>query len=89
VHARRIRTAPASGPIDRRRLAAAGLSAVLPGLGQAFNRRARQVFARRQRAWTATRRVRARQIARSPRSHGRLSARVSPLGASLWKASST
>jgi polyisoprenyl-teichoic acid--peptidoglycan teichoic acid transferase len=41
VHARRIRTAPASGPIDRRRLAAAGLSAVLPGLGQAFNRRAR------------------------------------------------
>jgi polyisoprenyl-teichoic acid--peptidoglycan teichoic acid transferase len=41
VHARRIRTAPASGPIDRRRLAAAGLSAVLPGLGQAFNRRQR------------------------------------------------
>jgi LCP family protein required for cell wall assembly len=41
VHARRIRTAPASGPIDRRRLAAAGLSAVLPGLGQAFNRRSR------------------------------------------------
>ena len=41
MHARRIRTAPASGPIDRRRLAAAGLSAFLPGLGQAFNRRAR------------------------------------------------
>jgi LCP family protein required for cell wall assembly len=41
VHARRIRTSPASGPIDRRRLAAAGLSAILPGLGQAFNRRAR------------------------------------------------
>ncbi|HET7495153.1 MAG TPA: LCP family protein [Candidatus Limnocylindrales bacterium] len=41
MHARRIRTAPASGPIDRRRLAAAGLSAVLPGLGQAFNRRRR------------------------------------------------
>jgi polyisoprenyl-teichoic acid--peptidoglycan teichoic acid transferase len=39
VHARRIRTAPASGPIDRRRLVAAGLSAILPGLGQAFNRR--------------------------------------------------
>jgi polyisoprenyl-teichoic acid--peptidoglycan teichoic acid transferase len=41
VHARRIRTSPESGPIDRRRLAAAGLSAILPGLGQAFNRRAR------------------------------------------------
>jgi LCP family protein required for cell wall assembly len=41
VHARRIRSRPASGPIDRRRLAAAGLSAVLPGLGQAFNRRGR------------------------------------------------
>jgi len=41
VHARRIRTRPESGPIDRRRLAAAGLSAILPGLGQAFNRRAR------------------------------------------------
>jgi polyisoprenyl-teichoic acid--peptidoglycan teichoic acid transferase len=41
VHARRIRSRPESGPIDRRRLAAAGLSAVLPGLGQAFNRRTR------------------------------------------------
>ena len=41
MHARRIRTAPTSGPIDRRRLVAAGLSAVLPGLGQAFNRRRR------------------------------------------------
>ena len=41
MHARRIRTAPTSGPIDRRRLFAAGLSAVLPGLGQAFNRRRR------------------------------------------------
>jgi polyisoprenyl-teichoic acid--peptidoglycan teichoic acid transferase len=39
VQARRVR--PESGPIDRRRLAAAGLSAVLPGLGQAFNRRSR------------------------------------------------
>jgi LCP family protein required for cell wall assembly len=39
VHARRVR--PDTGPIDRRRLAAAGLSAVLPGLGQAFNRRSR------------------------------------------------
>ena len=39
MHARRVR--PDTGPIDRRRLAAAGLSAVLPGLGQAFNRRAR------------------------------------------------
>jgi LCP family protein required for cell wall assembly len=38
VHARRIR--PETGPQDRRRLAAAGLSALLPGLGQAFNRRA-------------------------------------------------
>ena len=37
MHARRVR--PDTGPIDRRRLAAAGLSAVLPGLGQAFNRR--------------------------------------------------
>jgi LCP family protein required for cell wall assembly len=36
VHARRVRLE--TGPIDRR-LAAAGLSAVLPGLGQAFNRR--------------------------------------------------
>jgi LCP family protein required for cell wall assembly len=39
VHARRVR--PDTGPIDRRRLAAAGLSAILPGLGQAFNRRSR------------------------------------------------
>ena len=39
MHARRVR--PDAGPIDRRRLAAAGLSAVLPGLGQAFNRRSR------------------------------------------------
>ncbi len=39
MHARRVR--PETGPIDRRRLAAAGLSAVLPGLGQAFNRRSR------------------------------------------------
>jgi polyisoprenyl-teichoic acid--peptidoglycan teichoic acid transferase len=39
VHARRIR--PDTGPTDRRRLAAAGLSAVLPGLGQAFNGRRR------------------------------------------------
>jgi LCP family protein required for cell wall assembly len=39
VHARRVR--PQTGPIDRRRLTAAGLSAVLPGLGQAFNRRSR------------------------------------------------
>ena len=37
AHARRI--GPDTGPTDRRRLAAAGLSAVLPGLGQAFNRR--------------------------------------------------
>jgi LCP family protein required for cell wall assembly len=37
VHARRVR--PETGPIDRRRLAAAGLSAVLPGLGQLFNGR--------------------------------------------------
>ncbi len=37
MHARRVR--PDTGHIDRRRLAAAGLSAVLPGLGQAFNRR--------------------------------------------------
>jgi polyisoprenyl-teichoic acid--peptidoglycan teichoic acid transferase len=41
VHATRIRTAPAAGPIDRRRLFAAGLSAIIPGLGQAFNRRRR------------------------------------------------
>lgn len=39
MHARRIR--PDTGPTDRRRLAAAGLSAVIPGLGQAFNRRRR------------------------------------------------
>jgi len=39
VHARRIR--PETGPTDRRRLAAAGLSAILPGLGQAFNGRRR------------------------------------------------
>jgi LCP family protein required for cell wall assembly len=37
VHACRIR--PETGPQDRRRLAAAALSALLPGLGQAFNRR--------------------------------------------------
>ncbi len=39
MHARRIR--PDAGPLDRRRLAAAGLSAVLPGLGQLFNGRRR------------------------------------------------
>ncbi len=39
MHARRVR--PETGPIDRRRLAAASLSAVLPGLGQAFNGRSR------------------------------------------------
>jgi LCP family protein required for cell wall assembly len=39
VHARRIR--PDTGPTDRRRLTAAGLSAILPGLGQAFNGRRR------------------------------------------------
>ena len=39
MHARRVR--PDTGSIDRRRLAAAGLSALLPGLGQAFNRRPR------------------------------------------------
>jgi LCP family protein required for cell wall assembly len=39
VHATRIR--PETGPLDRRRLAAAGLSALLPGLGQLFNRRPR------------------------------------------------
>ena len=44
MHARRIRSRPESGPIDRRRLAAAGLSAILPGLGQAFNRRTRLTF---------------------------------------------
>ena len=37
MHARRIRHQ--TGPTDRRRLAAAGLSAAIPGLGQAFNRR--------------------------------------------------
>ncbi len=37
MHARRIR--PDTGYLDRRRLAAAGLSAVLPGLGQLFNGR--------------------------------------------------
>ena len=35
------RTRPDTRPIDRRCLAAAGLSAVLPGLGQLFNRRPR------------------------------------------------
>jgi LCP family protein required for cell wall assembly len=39
VHARRVR--PATGPSDQRRLFAAILSAILPGLGQAFNRRGR------------------------------------------------
>jgi LCP family protein required for cell wall assembly len=39
VHARRVR--PETGPTDRRRLAAALLSSILPGLGQAFNRRLR------------------------------------------------
>ena len=42
MHARRIR--PDAGHLDRRRLAAAGLSAVLPGLGQLAN-------GRRQLAW--------------------------------------
>jgi LCP family protein required for cell wall assembly len=37
VHARPL--PPDTAPVDRRRLAAALLSAVLPGLGQAFNRR--------------------------------------------------
>lgn len=37
MHARQI--PPDTVPVDRRRLVAAGLSAVLPGLGQAFNRR--------------------------------------------------
>ena len=41
MHARRIRSRPESASIDRRRLAAAGLSAILPGLGQAFDRRRR------------------------------------------------
>jgi polyisoprenyl-teichoic acid--peptidoglycan teichoic acid transferase len=39
VQARRVRQD--TGPTDRRRLAAAGLSAILPGLGQAFNQRQR------------------------------------------------
>ena len=39
MQATRIR--PETGAMDRRRLAAATLSAVLPGLGQAFNRRRR------------------------------------------------
>lgn len=39
MHARRVR--PATGPSDQRRLFAAILSAVLPGTGQAFNRRGR------------------------------------------------
>ena len=39
MHARRIR--PDTGHLDRRRLAAAGLSALLPGLGQALNGRRR------------------------------------------------
>ncbi len=39
MHTRRVR--PDTGHIDRRRVAAAGLSAILPGLGQAFNRRSR------------------------------------------------
>jgi LCP family protein required for cell wall assembly len=42
VQATRIR--PDTGATDRRRLAAATLSAVLPGLGQAFNRRRRLTF---------------------------------------------
>jgi LCP family protein required for cell wall assembly len=37
VHARRI--PPETIPVDRRRITAAGLSAVVPGLGQAYNRR--------------------------------------------------
>ena len=39
MHARRVQ--PATGPTDQRRLFAATLSAILPGLGQAFNRRGR------------------------------------------------
>ncbi|MEO8570619.1 MAG: LCP family protein [Chloroflexota bacterium] len=39
AHAIRIR--PDTGSIDRRRLAAAGLSGIVPGLGQLFNRRPR------------------------------------------------
>jgi LCP family protein required for cell wall assembly len=49
VHARRVqpvtgharRVQPVTGPTDQRRLFASILSAVLPGLGQAFNRRGR------------------------------------------------
>lgn len=37
VHARRVR--PDAGPTDRRRILAAALSSVMPGLGQAYNRR--------------------------------------------------
>ena len=43
MHARRIR--PDAGLLDRRRLLAAGLSTVLPGLGQALNRRRRLALA--------------------------------------------
>jgi LCP family protein required for cell wall assembly len=39
VQATQIR--PDTRPVDRRRLAAAGLSAIIPGLGQLFNRRIR------------------------------------------------
>lgn len=39
MHARRVQAA--TGPTDQRRLFAAILSAILPGLGQAFNRRLR------------------------------------------------
>ena len=39
MQATRIR--PDAGPFDRRRLAAAGLSVLIPGLGQLFNRRPR------------------------------------------------
>ena len=41
MQARRVRVRPDTGPLDRRRLTAAGLSALLPGLGQLFNRRQR------------------------------------------------
>ena len=41
MQARRVSVWPDTGPLDRRRLTAAGLSAVLPGLGQLFNRRQR------------------------------------------------
>lgn len=43
MHARRTR--PDAGTLDRRRLLAAGLSTVLPGLGQALNRRRRLALA--------------------------------------------